>query len=56
MQIHGAMLALHTKRPVKIVYNREESFFGHVHRHPEPSAAGHEQSRDECAGPAGGNC
>ena len=28
------MLALHTKRPVKIVYNREESFFGHVHRHP----------------------
>jgi CO/xanthine dehydrogenase Mo-binding subunit len=34
MQIHGAMLALHTNRPVKIVYNREESFFGHVHRHP----------------------
>jgi CO/xanthine dehydrogenase Mo-binding subunit len=34
MQIHGAMLALHTKRPVKIVYNREESFYGHVHRHP----------------------
>ena len=34
MQIHGAMLALHTGRPVKIVYNREESFVGHVHRHP----------------------
>ncbi len=34
MQIHGAMLALHTNRPVKIVYNREESFTGHVHRHP----------------------
>ena len=34
MQIHGAMLALHTNRPVKIVYNREESFFGHIHRHP----------------------
>jgi CO/xanthine dehydrogenase Mo-binding subunit len=34
MQIHGALLALATKRPVKIVYNREESFFGHVHRHP----------------------
>src|SRR3712207_9371325 len=33
MQIHGAMLALHTKRPVKIVYTREESFVGHVHRH-----------------------
>jgi len=34
MQIHGAMLALHTDRPVKIVYSREESFVGHVHRHP----------------------
>jgi len=34
MQIHGAMLALHTSRPVKIVYTREESFYGHVHRHP----------------------
>ncbi|MGH3023351.1 MAG: xanthine dehydrogenase family protein molybdopterin-binding subunit, partial [Gaiellaceae bacterium] len=29
MQIHGAMLALHTNRPVKFVYNREESFVGH---------------------------
>ncbi|RKS08946.1 xanthine dehydrogenase molybdenum binding subunit apoprotein [Nocardiopsis sp. Huas11] len=34
MQIHGAMLALRTGKPVKIVYNREESFVGHVHRHP----------------------
>ncbi len=34
MQIHGALLALRTNRPVKIVYNREESFTGHVHRHP----------------------
>src|SRR6476646_1186491 len=34
MQVHGALLALHTNRPVKIVYNREESFTGHVHRHP----------------------
>jgi xanthine dehydrogenase D subunit len=34
MQIHAGMLALHTGRPVKIVYNRYESFFGHVHRHP----------------------
>jgi CO/xanthine dehydrogenase Mo-binding subunit len=34
MQLHGALLALHTNRPVKIVYNREESFVGHVHRHP----------------------
>jgi xanthine dehydrogenase D subunit len=34
MQIHACMLALHTSRPVKMVYNREESFYGHVHRHP----------------------
>ena len=34
MQIHACMLALHTRRPVRMVYNREESFFGHVHRHP----------------------
>ncbi|QVQ52870.1 xanthine dehydrogenase subunit D [Spiractinospora alimapuensis] len=34
MQIHACMLALRTNRPVKFVYNREESFFGHVHRHP----------------------
>ena len=34
MQVHACMLALHTGRPVKIAYNREESFYGHVHRHP----------------------
>ncbi len=34
MQIHACMLALHTGRPIRMVYNREESFFGHVHRHP----------------------
>lgn len=34
MQVHACMLALHTGKPVKIVYGREESFFGHVHRHP----------------------
>jgi xanthine dehydrogenase D subunit len=34
MQIHACMLALRTGRPVKILYSREESFFGHVHRHP----------------------
>jgi xanthine dehydrogenase D subunit len=34
MQIHACLLALHTDRPVKMVYNREESFLGHVHRHP----------------------
>ncbi|NWF28694.1 xanthine dehydrogenase subunit D [Streptomyces sp. PKU-EA00015] len=34
MQIHCCMLALRTGKPVKMVYNRFESFFGHVHRHP----------------------
>jgi CO/xanthine dehydrogenase Mo-binding subunit len=34
MQAHACLLALHTGRPVRIVYGREESFFGHVHRHP----------------------
>jgi xanthine dehydrogenase D subunit len=34
MQVHASLLALRTERPVRMVYNREESFFGHVHRHP----------------------
>src|SRR5919197_670150 len=34
VQIHACMLALRTGRPVKMTYGREESFFGHVHRHP----------------------
>ncbi|MEO8290337.1 MAG: molybdopterin cofactor-binding domain-containing protein [Gaiellaceae bacterium] len=46
MQIHGAMLALKTNRPVKMVYNREESFAGHVHRHPAKIWAEHRANRD----------
>ena len=46
MQIHGAMLALHTGRPVKIVYSREESFTGHVHRHPARIWAEHRATLD----------
>ena len=46
MQIHGALLALHTDRPVKIVYNREESFVGHIHRHPAKIWAEHRASRE----------
>jgi xanthine dehydrogenase D subunit len=34
LQAHLCLLALHTGRPVKMVYSREESFRGHVHRHP----------------------
>jgi CO/xanthine dehydrogenase Mo-binding subunit len=46
MQIHSALLALHTSRPVKMVYNREESFVGHVHRHPARIWAEHRADRD----------
>ena len=34
IQVHACLLALHTGKPIKMVYNREESFYGHVHRHP----------------------
>ena len=34
MHVHLCMLALHTGRPVKMIYDRNESFLGHVHRHP----------------------
>jgi CO/xanthine dehydrogenase Mo-binding subunit len=34
MHVHACLLAMHTGKPVKMSYNREESFFGHVHRHP----------------------
>jgi CO/xanthine dehydrogenase Mo-binding subunit len=46
MQLHGALLALKTKRPVKIVYSREESFVGHIHRHPAKIWAEHRASKD----------
>jgi CO/xanthine dehydrogenase Mo-binding subunit len=46
IQIHSALLALHTSRPVKMVYNREESFVGHVHRHPARIWAEHRADRD----------
>jgi len=34
LQVHACLLALETKRPVRMTYGREESFYGHVHRHP----------------------
>ena len=45
IQIHAAMLALRTSRPVKMVYSREESFVGHVHRHPAKIWAEHRATR-----------
>ncbi|MGI8650246.1 MAG: xanthine dehydrogenase subunit D [Rubrobacter sp.] len=46
MQIHACMLALETERPVRMVYDREESFFGHVHRHPAKMSYEHGANRD----------
>jgi xanthine dehydrogenase D subunit len=46
MQIHACLLALRTGRPVKFVYNREESFYGHVHRHPAKMRYEHGASSD----------
>jgi xanthine dehydrogenase D subunit len=46
MQVHACLLAMRTGRPVKMVYSREESFFGHVHRHPARMHYEHGASRD----------
>jgi xanthine dehydrogenase D subunit len=46
MQIHACLLAMRTGKPVKIVYNRFESFFGHVHRHPARLHYEHGATRD----------
>ncbi|MFD2421304.1 xanthine dehydrogenase subunit D [Amycolatopsis pigmentata] len=46
IQVHACLLALHTGKPVKMVYNREESFYGHVHRHPAKLHYEHGADRD----------
>lgn len=46
IQIHSALLALHTERPIKMVYDRSESFVGHVHRHPARLWYEHRATRD----------
>jgi xanthine dehydrogenase D subunit len=46
MHVHASILALRTGKPVKMVYNREESFFGHVHRHPATMRFEHGADRD----------
>ena len=46
MQVHACMLALHCDRPVKMMYGREESFFGHIHRHPARMRYEHHATRD----------
>ncbi len=46
MHIHACLLALRTGRPTKMVYGREESFVGHVHRHPARMRYEHGATRD----------
>ncbi|WP_037303534.1 xanthine dehydrogenase subunit D [Amycolatopsis orientalis] len=46
IQVHACLLALHTGKPVKMVYNREESFYGHVHRHPAKMYYEHGADKD----------
>ncbi len=46
LQIHVCLLALATRKPVRMVYSREESFYGHVHRHPARLWYAHGARRD----------
>jgi CO/xanthine dehydrogenase Mo-binding subunit len=46
MQLHACLLALRTGRPVKMSYGREESFHGHVHRHPSRTWIRYGATRD----------
>jgi xanthine dehydrogenase D subunit len=46
MQAHACLMAMATGKPVKIVYNRYESFFGHVHRHPAKLTYEHGATHD----------
>src|SRR4029453_2726704 len=42
----GALLALQTGMPVRIAYDRAESFLGHPHRHPARMWYSHAATRD----------
>jgi xanthine dehydrogenase D subunit len=46
VQIHACLLALRTGKPVKMAYGREESFHGHVHRHPSRTWIRYGATRD----------
>ncbi len=46
LQVHTCLLALRTGRPVRMAYSREESFLGHVHRHPATIWMRHHATRD----------
>ncbi|NOX28693.1 MAG: molybdopterin-dependent oxidoreductase [Actinobacteria bacterium] len=44
--VHACLLAQHTNRPVKMQYRRDESFLGHVHRHPAHMTYRHHATND----------
>lgn len=46
LQIHLCLLAMYTNKPVKMIYDRAESFVGHVHRHPAKMWYRHEADED----------
>ncbi len=46
MQVHACLLALAAGRPVKMSYLRDESFLGHVHRHPARLRYRHHATHD----------
>ncbi len=45
-QLHGALLALHTGRPVKFLYSRTETMLARYHRHPSRIWVRHHATRD----------
>ncbi|MFM9135383.1 MAG: xanthine dehydrogenase family protein molybdopterin-binding subunit, partial [bacterium] len=45
-QIHGALLAVHTEQPVKVLYTREEAFLARYHRHPTRIWVRHHATKD----------
>jgi xanthine dehydrogenase D subunit len=46
LHVHACLLALRTGRPVKMSYPRNESFVGHVHRHPARMTYRHHATSD----------
>jgi xanthine dehydrogenase D subunit len=46
LQVHTCLLALRAGRPVRMAYSREESFLGHVHRHPSKIWMRHHATSD----------
>lgn len=46
LQVHTCLLALRLGRPVRMAYDRAESFLGHVHRHPATIWMRHHATED----------